>query len=202
MGATIDTTRAAMALLERERVMTLVTVAGSGRRALVAEIAGGPVRGSWWGHPKGKLIYRIAEELEASGAVLVCKLVAGKVSFVHRAVWPALLRVVLDAAWRQGAARGLSAAASTLLSEVEARGRVSFAGKADVDARKALEASHLVLGTSEHTERGSHAAVLQSWSAWAQVAGASAARGSCADAVAELAGLGIVLDGVAAKPRR
>src|SRR5439155_2757852 len=71
----------ALKLLRRERVLTL-TPAGR-PRSLVGEIAG-EVRGSWWGHPDGKLIYSIATHLEDSPEVLGAKLVNGKVSFVHR----------------------------------------------------------------------------------------------------------------------
>src|SRR5438132_4706769 len=77
----LRTAHDALKLLRRERVLTL-TPAGR-PRSLVGEIAG-EVRGSWWGHPDGKLIYSIATHLEDSPEVLGAKLVNGKVSFVHR----------------------------------------------------------------------------------------------------------------------
>src|SRR5207253_2951573 len=109
----------ALELLRRERVITLTPVPGV--RSLVGEIAGA-VRGSWWGHPKGGLIFAIATALEDSSEVLGAKLVRGKVAFVHRALWPALLRVVLDPAWRKEAQRGLPTASRQLLEQVEEAG--------------------------------------------------------------------------------
>jgi hypothetical protein len=54
-------------------------------------IAGGPIRGSWWGHPKGAEIYSILGYLQESPDVLVCRLVGGKITLVHRRLWPALI---------------------------------------------------------------------------------------------------------------
>src|SRR5262245_35519843 len=56
-------------------------------------IAGGPIRGSWWGHPKGNDIYRVADAISANKEILVCRLVEGKVTFVHRRLWPALVKL-------------------------------------------------------------------------------------------------------------
>lgn len=61
--------------------------------SLAEAIAGGPIRGSWWGHPKGHEIFAIANAISESDDVLVCKLVAGKVSYVHRRLWPALVKL-------------------------------------------------------------------------------------------------------------
>jgi hypothetical protein len=61
--------------------------------SLAATIAGGPIRGSWWAHPKGKEIYRVADAISESDDVLVCKLIEGKVTYVHRRLWPALVKL-------------------------------------------------------------------------------------------------------------
>lgn len=61
--------------------------------SLAEAIAGGSIRGSWWGHPKGHEIFRVAEAVSESDEVLVCKLVDGKVTYVHRRLWPALVRL-------------------------------------------------------------------------------------------------------------
>jgi hypothetical protein len=61
--------------------------------SLAEAIAGGPIRGSWWGHPKGHEIFRVAESICESDDVLVCKLVEEKVTYVHRRLWPALVRL-------------------------------------------------------------------------------------------------------------
>ena len=60
---------------------------------LTEAIAGEPIKGSWWGHPKGQQIFLILEAVTESEAVLVCRLVKGKITLVHRRLWPALVRL-------------------------------------------------------------------------------------------------------------
>ncbi len=61
--------------------------------SLAAEIAGERFRGSWWSHPKGELIWAITRRLRQSEEILVCRLIEGKVTYVHRRLWPALVRL-------------------------------------------------------------------------------------------------------------
>jgi hypothetical protein len=61
--------------------------------SLAEAIVGGPVQGSWWAHPKAHEIFRVAEAVCESPDVLVCKLIDGKVTYVHRRLWPALVRL-------------------------------------------------------------------------------------------------------------
>ena len=61
--------------------------------SLAEEIAGAPIRGSWWGHPKGHEIFGVSEAVRDSPDVLVCKLIDGKVTYVHRRLWPALVKL-------------------------------------------------------------------------------------------------------------
>jgi hypothetical protein len=76
------------------RARGVVLAAAKGPVPRMAEvIAGEPIKGSWWAHPKGNSIYAIFEKVQASPDVLVCRLVDGKVTFVHRRLWPALVRV-------------------------------------------------------------------------------------------------------------
>jgi hypothetical protein len=56
-------------------------------------VAGGPITGSWWGHPAGHAIFAMINELADSPDVVRLRLVNGKVTLVHRRVWPALVRV-------------------------------------------------------------------------------------------------------------
>jgi len=176
-------------LLRRERVLTL-TPAGR-PRSLVGEIAG-EIRGSWWAHPEGGLIFSIASDLEDSPEVLGAKLVNGKVSFVHRRLWPQLVRVVLDAGWRRGATDRLPAPARQLLAAVERAGTLRPEGRAP--ARRELEKRGLVLASSEHTGSGRHAVVLRSWKDWAPAAARKEARAlKLGDALAELRGAGLTL---------
>lgn len=61
--------------------------------SFAAFVAGEPIRGSWWAHPAAHLIFALAEAVIDSGDVLVCRLVAGKVTYVHRRLWPALVKL-------------------------------------------------------------------------------------------------------------
>lgn len=60
---------------------------------LTEAIVNEPISGSWWGHPKSHLIFAIFQAVADSKDVLVCRLVNRKVTFVHRRLWPALVRV-------------------------------------------------------------------------------------------------------------
>ena len=84
------TCRAALAFIRRRGVV-LVSAAGPVPK-LVDFIAGEPVRGSWWGHPKGRLIFRVLGEATDSPDLLSCRLVGGKLTLVHSRLWPALIR--------------------------------------------------------------------------------------------------------------
>ena len=61
--------------------------------SLAQVIAGEPVRGSWWSHPKSHEIFAVTRAVRDSDDVLVCRLIDGKITFVHRRLWPALVRV-------------------------------------------------------------------------------------------------------------
>jgi len=77
-----------LAFVERHGV---VLASARGPVPCVAEaVAGQPIVGSWWAHPKGKAIFAALSELDDADDVRCFKLVDGKVTFVHRRVWPAL----------------------------------------------------------------------------------------------------------------
>ena len=84
------TLRQALAFIRKHGV---VLEAAQGPAPSLAEvIAGEPVRGSWWSHPKSHEIFAVTRAIRDSDDVLVCRLVKGKVTFVHRRLWPALVR--------------------------------------------------------------------------------------------------------------
>ena len=60
---------------------------------LAQTIAGKAIRGGWWAHPKGHVIFLCSRAIRESKDVLVCRLVEGKVTYVHRRLWPALVRL-------------------------------------------------------------------------------------------------------------
>jgi hypothetical protein len=59
--------------------------------SLAVAIAGGPIRGNWWSHPRSHEIFELTQAIRGHDDVLVCRLVNGKVTFVHRRLWPALV---------------------------------------------------------------------------------------------------------------
>jgi hypothetical protein len=124
-------------------------------------VAGEPVRGSWWSHRRGREIFRVSEALEAHPDVAVAPLVRGKVTFVHRRLWPALAAVATAGeAWQL---RGLSAAGRRLLERVRREGEI--AGGAKGAAREVAERL-LVRATQIHTASGKHVRLLESWERW------------------------------------
>ena len=60
--------------------------------SLAVAIAGEPIRGSWWSHPRSHEIFELTQMIRGRDEILVCRLVDGKVTFVHRRLWPALVR--------------------------------------------------------------------------------------------------------------
>ena len=141
-------------------------------------ITGEPIKGSWWGHPQSHAIFAVVEQMEGYGQALQTKLVSGKVTFVHRPLWPALAGA--------GAARdpwqvdGLSQEEGRLLRTVEEAEWVRTDEPerlAPLDlktvrkAAKKLETHLLVVSREIHTETGAHARILETWGAWAQRVG-------------------------------
>lgn len=60
---------------------------------LADAVTGAPIRGNWWNHPDGKQIFRATRLARDSEQVLVCRLVEGRITYVHRRSWPALVRL-------------------------------------------------------------------------------------------------------------
>jgi hypothetical protein len=87
----ITSVKQALAFVRKHGVV-LASAKGTAPR-LVDEIAGEPVKGSWWSHPRGRHIFSILSAVAGSKEVLVCRLVDGKVTFVHRRLWPPLVRI-------------------------------------------------------------------------------------------------------------
>jgi hypothetical protein len=72
----------------------IVLESGNGPVPNLAEaVAGERIRGSWWGHPKGRSIFAATRAVRDSPDVLVCKLLGGKVAYIHRRLWPAVVRL-------------------------------------------------------------------------------------------------------------
>lgn len=72
----------------------VVLESARGRVPNLAEtIAGKPIKGSYWKHPKANMIFLCSGAIRKSPDVLVCRIVNGKVTYVHRRLWPALVRL-------------------------------------------------------------------------------------------------------------
>jgi hypothetical protein len=131
-------------------------------------VAGDPVRGSWWSHPKSHAIYAVLVAMDHRPDLLGAKLVSGKVTFVHRSLWPATLGVA-DARepWQT---QHLSREARALWTEVVRVGEMRADGIPGLVIRE-LERSLLVHSEEFHTETGAHGKRLQSWKYWSRRTG-------------------------------
>jgi hypothetical protein len=56
-------------------------------------VAGEPIKGSWWSHHSSHAIFEAISEVSSSADVIRMRLVKGKVTLVHRRLWPALVRI-------------------------------------------------------------------------------------------------------------
>jgi hypothetical protein len=76
----------------RENGVVLVSAKGTAPR-LTEAIIGEPIKGGWWTHAQHRKIYAILGAVTESDQILVCRLIDGKVTLVHRRLWPSLVRV-------------------------------------------------------------------------------------------------------------
>jgi hypothetical protein len=75
----------------REHGIVLASAKGPAPR-LTELITGEPIKGSWWAHPKSHQIFAIFQAISESKDILTCRLIDGKLTLVHRRLWPALVR--------------------------------------------------------------------------------------------------------------
>jgi hypothetical protein len=145
--------------------------------------AGEPVRGSWWADPRCHQIYDLMQEFDRHMPVLSAKVVNGKVTYVHRRLWPALLKVAQNPAPER--VRGLSRTAERLRERVHEEKTVradvlrkaGFAATAELTkAIRELERKLLVHTDEVHTESGAHAKVLSTWASWGAEHGVQASE--------------------------
>lgn len=75
----------------------IVLVSARGKVPTLTEaIVGAPIKGSWWSHQDGKHIFAVLGELQEHGDILVCRLLAGKLTLVHRRLWPAVAALAAE----------------------------------------------------------------------------------------------------------
>jgi hypothetical protein len=138
-------------------------------------ITGTPLRGSWWSHPLAQTIFQVKEKLEDHPDVLITKLVSGKVTLVHRNLWPEIVAIgTSNEPWQM---KGLSASAKTLLKTVEKAGalqtdKIDWPSSQPTvklgDVGRDLERRLLIHADQIHTESGAHAKVLETWKRWCE----------------------------------
>jgi hypothetical protein len=150
------------------KIYSLLMMTDARLPSVAALVTGGPVSGSWWAHPQSHAIYAVLMKLEHDPAILTMKLVSSKVTFVHRALWPAVIGVA--SAREPWQTKGLTAEARALLAETNRRGEMRADGVPGLVIRE-LENAMLVHAEEFHSETGAHGKRLQTWERWAQSAG-------------------------------
>ena len=71
----------------------IVLESAHGRVPTFVDFVAGERVTRWWSHPKGRLIFALTRALRESPDVLTCRLIDGKVTYVHRRLWPALVKL-------------------------------------------------------------------------------------------------------------
>lgn len=143
---------------------------------VVSMLAGEKLSTSWWGHAAGRTIFACLERLDDDPDVISTRLVAGKITYVHRDLWPSFLAIATShAAWQT---KELSADARKLFDAVKRRDT-----RATGTAARELQERLLVHADQVHTEGGKHELELQAWSRVAKMQGVDAAP---QDAVARI----------------
>ena len=138
---------------------------------VVSLVTGDTLRGSWWSHPQSHLIFEVLSRLSEHPDVLFSKLIDGKVTLVHRDLWPAFLAVASEgAAWQM---TGLTVAARRLLAAANRSPRPVACSGPPV---KELETRLLVHSREMHTPTGRHETVVEPWPVWARNAGVRRSR--------------------------
>jgi hypothetical protein len=149
-------------LLDRLRELDLLLDTDSKFPNVAALLAGEAAPGSSWTHFQAQDMYRVSSQLRAHADVLAIKLVSGKITFIHRPLWMAILAIgTAREPWQM---RGLSKEASMLLRKSDQEASLPSSG----DAVRELEARLLVHSQSVHTERGFHRKEVRSWTGWAE----------------------------------
>jgi hypothetical protein len=132
--------------------------------SVCALVAGERVRGSWWSHPRGRAIFAVDGELGDHPDVLMTKLISGKVTYVHRALWPQVIAV--GRAREPWQMKDLSPDGRKLLAQVDRK--PVEPDRAQSKAASELETKLLVYCKQFHSESGAHVRRLESWDHWSR----------------------------------
>jgi hypothetical protein len=83
------TPRQVLAFIERHGLV-LASARHPTVPSLAAAVAGEPITGSWWAHPRSHAIFAALSSLDARDDVVFTRLVDGKLTIVHARLWPVL----------------------------------------------------------------------------------------------------------------
>ena len=141
-------------------------------------IAGEPVRGSWWGHARAQQIFTVLQQIADHKDVLIVKLVMGKVTFVHRKLWPDIVSIgQARELWQM---QKLSPAVKMLLDQIDEHGSLltnalewpsKFKSIKPGEAVRELEKRLLIHSEEFHTASGAHAKQVETWEHWTKRVG-------------------------------
>ena len=157
----LDTlSNAGLLLVQDKRLLNVVTL-----------LTGEAFSKSWWSHPKGRLIFAVVSDLSEHRDVLFSKLINGKVTLIHRQLWPAFLSVALaNEPWQM---RGLSSRGQQLLAALN---KSEEPIKSSGPAVKELEVRLLAHARQVHTESGRHELLVEPWTVWSNRVGVKRLR--------------------------
>ena len=71
----------------------IVLESAHGRVPTFADFVAGERVTRWWSHPKGRLIFALTRAMRDSPDVLTCRFIDNKITYVHRRLWPALVKL-------------------------------------------------------------------------------------------------------------
>ena len=71
----------------------IVLESAHGRVPTFADFVAGERVSRWWSHPKARLIFALTRALRDSPDVLTCRFIDNKITYVHRRLWPALVKL-------------------------------------------------------------------------------------------------------------
>ena len=137
-------------------------------------IAKEPIKGSWWTHARSHDIFKVLGEFADHSDVIFTKLISGKVTLVHRKLWPEIFAIgEAREVWQM---KTLSRSARSLLDMVDQHGSIrtdalDWPKNAPAklgDAARELEKKLLVSSAQFHGESGAHVKLLEGWKVWAK----------------------------------
>jgi hypothetical protein len=141
--------------------------------SLVALVAGGPVKGTWWAHPLANEIYMLGQRLMKQRDVLFIRLVTAKMTYVHRRLWRPLYAIAT--ARQPWQLADLPGTAKSMLGTLDRCGsfrmdeiRSSRTAKELGSDARILETRLLVFGDDVHTDSGAHVKRIETWPMWAK----------------------------------